>query len=75
MVNIAAMDLRSYLDDQKIPVSQFAADVRVSVAALHRYLAGQRVPRPEIMRRIITASGGAVRPDDFVLATAATEAA
>ena len=39
-----------------------------------RYAAGKRMPRPEILRRIVTASGGAVRADDFFADAAPTVA-
>lgn len=59
------MDLRTYIDREKLTPTQFAALIRVSVAAFHRYLLGERIPRPEIMERITTVTGGEVQPNDF----------
>jgi transcriptional regulator with XRE-family HTH domain len=59
------MNLRPYLDERKISVPEFARAIDVSTAALHRYLAGERIPRQEIMERIALATKGAVQPNDF----------
>lgn len=65
MVNIWVMKLRDYLDQENKPVRDFAEAISVSVAAMHRYLAGQRKPRPEVMSRIAAETKGAVQPNDF----------
>lgn len=65
MVNIIGMNLRTYLSGQKIPATQFAATIGVSVAALHRYIAGDRVPRTDVLERISCVTDGAVQPNDF----------
>jgi len=59
------MDLRRYLDARNIPVAVFAETLGVSVQAVHRYLSGERLPRPDVMMRIKQATHGAVRPNDF----------
>ena len=59
------MDLRRYLDARNIPITAFAETLGVSVQAVHRYLNGERLPRPDVMMRIKQATKGAVRPDDF----------
>jgi len=59
------MRLRAYLDGHDISISAFAEAIGVSVQAVHRYLGGDRIPRPEVMQRIVVQTKGAVRPDDF----------
>lgn len=58
------MDLRRYLDSQEIPVATFATMLGITEQAVHRYLNG-RVPRPDVMRRIIAITAGSVTPNDF----------
>ena len=59
------MDLRRYLDARNIPIAVFAETLGVSVQAVHRYLNGERVPRPDVMIRIKQVTNGAVKPNDF----------
>jgi transcriptional regulator with XRE-family HTH domain len=59
------MRLRTYLDQENIPVAAFARRIGVSVAALHRYLAGDRFPRQEVMQAIIDNTNGAVQANDL----------
>ncbi|RVT95222.1 XRE family transcriptional regulator [Rhodovarius crocodyli] len=35
---------------------------------VHRYAGGERIPRPDAMRRIMEATGGKVTPTDFYAA-------
>ncbi len=65
MVNYVAMDLKTHLTNTGTPATTFAEGVGVSVAALHRYISGQRIPRRDIMERITRLTGGAVQPNDF----------
>jgi transcriptional regulator with XRE-family HTH domain len=65
MVNSITMNLRTYLDQKKISPARFAGSIKVSVAALHRYLGGERIPRPEVLERIVEATDGTVQPNDF----------
>lgn len=65
MVNSIVMNLRTFLDQEKITLAGFAGEIKVSVAALHRYLGGERVPRSDVLERIANATGGAVQPNDF----------
>ncbi|MGL4196658.1 MAG: helix-turn-helix domain-containing protein [Allorhizobium sp.] len=37
----------------------------VSVSGLRKWIAGERVPRPDQMRRIVEVTGGKVLPNDF----------
>jgi hypothetical protein len=66
MVNMQVMDLKTYLTESNTPLAEFAALVDVTPTALYRYVAGHRLPRPEIMDRIALASSGKVQPNDLV---------
>ena len=59
------MKLAEYLKDAGLSLSAFAARAGVSEAAISRYVGGKRTPRPEIVRRIVLASGGRVQPNDL----------
>ncbi len=59
------MKLGDYVAKSRLTLSEFAETVGVSATSMSRYAAGKRVPRPEILRRIVAATGGAVRADDF----------
>jgi transcriptional regulator with XRE-family HTH domain len=59
------MKLRTYLDDHHISLTAFAPLIGVSIAALHRYLGGERIPRPEVLEQISIVTKGAVQPNDF----------
>lgn len=60
------MKLRDYLAASGISISAFARMIGVSAAAVGRYVAGHRVPRPKHMRQIMDVTNGAVRPEDFL---------
>ena len=59
------MKLRTYLDQHRISASEFARLINVRRMTVHRYL-GDRVPRPEILKRITEATNGAVTANDFI---------
>ncbi len=59
------MKIADYLARSHLTLTDFARQAGVSVAAMSRYSSGQQIPRPEAMRRIAEASGGAVGPADF----------
>lgn len=65
MVNSITMNLRPYLEENEISPAQFAREIRVETASVHRYLCGERIPRREIMERIVRATNGAVQANDF----------
>lgn len=75
MVNSVTMKLRPYLDEKKISPADFAREIRVETASVHRYLTGERIPRMEILERIIQATEGAVQANDFFAAAQARQAA
>lgn len=60
------MKLSEYLHTNAISRREFAAKVGITEAALCRYISGVRMPRPQIARAIMTASGGTVTPNDFI---------
>lgn len=67
--------LRSYLDREGIPRGEFARRIRVSAQALHRYMTGERRPRPEVMARISAETVGVIQPNDFFDVSIPIEAA
>ena len=54
------MTLSSYLRERGLTYTAFALQIGVSVRAACRYAHGKRYPRPEIMRRIVAVTDGAV---------------
>lgn len=69
------MQLRAYLDENGISTAAFAAQIKVSSAALYRYMSGERIPRRPVLERIVGLTGGAVRADDFYSSCSTDEAA
>lgn len=61
----AEVGLSAYLRQQDISIQMFAKMVNVKVASVHRYVLGERIPRPEILERIIKVTKGAVQANDF----------
>jgi predicted transcriptional regulator len=59
------MKLGLYLAKEKICPSAFAEKIGVTVQAVHRYIAGERVPHREVMQRIVLHTQGEVQPNDF----------
>ena len=59
------MQLREYIDKNRVALGPFAARIGVAYYTLQRYLSGSRFPgRREIME-IHKATNGAVQPNDF----------
>jgi len=61
------MKLDDYLSQTGISRGDFAKRVKLSEAALSRYIKERRTPEPDVMRRIHVETGGCVAPNDFVL--------
>lgn len=62
------MKLATYMADQKMTTLEMAALVGdVSESGVRKWIYGERVPRPEQMRRIAEVTDGAVQPNDFIL--------
>ena len=66
------MKLATYMADNGIPARQMADLIGdVSESGLRKWMYGERVPRPDQMRRIAEVTDGAVQPNDFILSEAA----
>lgn len=59
------MKLSAYLRSVDKTPAQFAEIIGCSRQAVERYCNGERIPRPVIMARIISATGNRVGPTDF----------
>jgi len=60
------MRLAQWLKDQDVSVPAFQERIGVrSRNTVYRYLRGEQVPEPKVMRRIIAATAGAVTANDF----------
>lgn len=60
------MTLRKWLSQNGCSQTDLARRVGVSQAAIARYAAGTRCPRPQIMDAIARETEGQVRPGDLV---------
>lgn len=60
------MKLEIYLDVTKKSRSEFAKNLGVTEASLCRYINGDRMPRPSLLKKIAQTTAGAVMPNDFV---------
>ncbi len=59
------MKLNEYLKTNKISQARFARRCGITRSAVCHFIAGRRYPSPEVLRRIILASNGEVKPNDF----------
>jgi len=59
------MDIAAYLKQSKITPSAFSRAIGVSPESVRRYLQDGRVPRADIMARIVETTQGQVLPNDF----------
>ena len=60
------MKLSDFMAARGLPDAEFARLIGVgSRMAVMRYRRGERIPRPEVMRRIVEVTNGAVGPADF----------
>ena len=59
------MNLKQYIDENRMSYTQFANILGVSAKTIQRYAAENRVPRGDVMALIVQATGGAVMPNDF----------
>lgn len=60
------MKLRSYLSGRGETQAQFAARIGVHPISVSRYVTGRRLPEPDVIRRIVVATDGAVTADDLL---------
>ena len=65
MVFFTPMTLSQYLQQHDLTAARFAEKIGVTGESVRRYAAGERVPRPEIMNRIVEATDGTVQHRDF----------
>lgn len=59
------MQLEAYLRESGITKADFARTIDVDWSTLFRYMRGIRRPHPDILYRIVKATGGAVQANDF----------
>lgn len=59
------MHIAKYLKRKKMTKTEFARIVRVDQTAVVRYCSGERIPAPDIMRRIYKATRGKVDANSF----------
>jgi len=59
------MTLKEYIKINKISQARFARRCGISRSAINHFIAGRRYPNPETMRRILLATNGEVKPNDF----------
>jgi transcriptional regulator with XRE-family HTH domain len=59
------MELRSYLVEQSLTCEGFAKLVGVTERAVIKWRRGERIPRPEHIKKINKVTAGAVGPNDF----------
>lgn len=59
------MTLQEFLKSNDLSYADFARSISTSAPAVRRYALNLRTPKPDIMSRIHTATGGEVTPNDF----------
>lgn len=59
------MQLKQFLSERNLTHTAFAKVIGVTTKTAWRYAHGERIPRPNIMARIVEATGGAVTERDF----------
>lgn len=59
------MRLSQYLSLAGLSAAKFAAGAGLSQRAVAHWARGDRTPRPEQMKKIVTLTSGAVTPNDF----------
>lgn len=59
--------MNEFLALNAVKQKDFAARIDERATAINKYCLGQRIPRPDVMRKIFAATGGAVTPNDFFL--------
>lgn len=65
MMTSAPHALETWLEKKKMSKFEFAKKIDASPQAVWRYCRGQRIPRPEIMQRIMEVTRNQVTSKDF----------
>jgi transcriptional regulator with XRE-family HTH domain len=60
------MKLQHYLVSKETTQAEFARRIRVKPPTVCRYVKGERIPEPDVMRRIYAATDGNVTANDFM---------
>lgn len=60
------MTLSDWLRQSRLSHDEFADRIGCDRSSVTRYVHGNRMPRPEVLRRIAEVTGGAVTANDFV---------
>lgn len=60
------MKLGTWLEEKGITREAFAARIETTAPSVTRYVNGERVPRPRIMKRITEVTLGQVTANDFI---------
>ena len=59
------MTLLEWLQGQNLRDAEFAEKIGVEWQTVQKYRKGQRIPRPDIMKKIAEQTGGKVTANDF----------
>lgn len=59
------MNLKSYLEKERLTASEFAERVGVFPSTITRAAKGEAMPSPKLMKQIMDATSGAVSPNDW----------
>lgn len=59
------MELKLWIKDQGLTALTFAEKVNHSEFAVGKWVRGERIPRPDAMRKIAEVTGGGVTAADF----------
>ena len=61
------MKLKTYIEAQGLNTVSFGKLLETTSIAVSRYCNGDRIPKKDIMKRIVAITGGQVQPNDFYL--------
>jgi len=59
------MKLKDFLEKEGISNAEFAKRIGVSKMTISRYVRGEAIPKPDIMRRIVKDTKNKVTANDF----------
>lgn len=59
------MKLRDFMSARDLSEAHLGRLLGIGQATVNRYVRGERIPRPEVMRRIVEVTEGKVGPADF----------